>query len=276
MFSEVMAAHTLAVIAARSGGRPAETDGGPEPESLRSTVRRAARRSVWDGAVTGTSFVVGYPAALASLYLTQTYMVLAIAAAHGYDASDPVRAAEMLVIRGRCATTSEAVRSLSGAGRPRAVGAGELSSSWPSWRHPVASLRVAAGRLRRTPALDLVLGVMGVASFVVPLIGVPACAYGAARATRRLGVRATEFYAAGPAAPDAEATFTLPPAPTWRTAVLAATATVAVIAVGLILSEVWVGDGHHGLWRIGLAVLWVFVLVAHGRLAVLLWWRRSP
>lgn len=209
-------------------------------------------------------------------------MLLEIAAAHGHDPADPRRAAEVLVIRGRRRSVEEALESLAAACRPP----GDRRRSRPGGRlrqsvHAREVLQSGAARLRTTPALDLVLGAMSVASFVIPLIGVPACAYGAARATRRLGRRATEFYGSGsdasrwPALPP-DCTLTLPPAPTGRAVFASAVAVAATIALGLALSVLWVGDGHHGLWRVGLAVLWVLVLAAHARLGLLLWGRRPP
>ena len=269
--SELLALHGLTALAPALRRRPAGpvTDQAGTAEAVQAAVDRAARRAGRDGVITGTAFVVAYPAALGSLYLTQTLMVLEIAAAYGHDPTDPGRAAELLVIRGRHATLEQAAAALAAACSPRPV-ATPGGRSRPSRPAALAMMRTGAGRLRSTPVADLFLGIMGVASFVVPFVGVPACSYGARRATRRLGQRATQFYADGRPATGRTVELVLPEPPSFRAGLAAAAAVVVTILLGLVLSMIWVGDGHHGLWRIGLAVLWVFVLTAHIRLGLLL------
>lgn len=274
--AEVLALHAVSLVApgmgrvagSRASGRPLVDPCAVIERSIGVGCRRAAR----DGVITGTAFVAGYPAALASLYMTQAMMILEIAAVHGHDPAEPVRVAEMLVIRGRHATLREALDALAAAsGQDRPGDRGWITRRGrPALRHPAVWARGRLSDLRAVPVLDLVLAVMGVASFVIPFIGAPACSWAAARATRRLGQRADLFYAGGHSLPGCSVDFALPPAPSRRDEILATASVVAMVVIGLLLSSVWVGDGHQGLWRVGLVVLWVFVLGAYVRLGLVL------
>ncbi|MDE3205660.1 MAG: hypothetical protein KGQ66_15750 [Acidobacteriota bacterium] len=195
--------------------------------------------------------------------------LLQIAAAHGYDCTDPLRAAELLVIRGRHPTVEDASvalpraqnvepRARAGDPGPMVVGSCgglvEVGTGAPAGRicGRSGTRRGRSGQLRSA------------------VRGVPACSYGAARAARRLGRRANEFYSTDRMLSDRSPEFGLPAPPSIRAGLDAVGAVLVTILLGVVLSVLWVGNGHHGLWRIALAVLWALVLGAHIRLVLLL------
>src|ERR1700689_1847870 len=72
------------------------------PEQLaRAQVHSSTARARWVGSITGSSFYVGMPSALAVIYSEQLLVVLRIAAPFGHDPRSAARAPELLVIQGR-------------------------------------------------------------------------------------------------------------------------------------------------------------------------------
>jgi len=256
--------------------RRVESDQHSVEERGRRLVRRTVSLSRRDGAVTGTSFYFGMPAAVASTYVHQLLMVLEIAALHGRDPRDPVRAAELLVIQGRYRTVAAASEALSSVGSPR--------TKHPRrglWSALVAALRqvpliigVKLRSARSGGVVSMALTVIQIVSYLVPVLSIPVCAATSARSTRRLGKAAQEYYRPSPSPTEPAAplpTITFPPGrgPRARRLVnvtLAVSAFVAV-AVGLV----WVDVGHHRI-RVALWLAEVAVVIAFGRL----WWITRP
>ncbi len=227
--------------------------------------RRAIARARRDGAVTGTSFVVGMPAAMLSIYLNQLRVVLQIAALHGHDPCDPARAAEFLVVQGKYATVEEAAAVLA------AVPVHREREHQGVWKAAIATARqvpslvsLEVHKAKSAGWVNAALSVLGAVSFVVPVLGVPVCAAGSARTTRRLARSATEFYGGGPPERPASA-LALPDLTSgrdWRPLALGVLSLVAAAVV----TVVWIGGSHRQIARVGLGLIWVWVAFTYARL----------
>ena len=79
--------------------------------------------------ITGSSFYVGMLPAMAMIYFEQLNAVLRIAAVFGRDPSEPVRAAEILVVQGRYPTVAEAAGALRGGRTARGATSGRNRST---------------------------------------------------------------------------------------------------------------------------------------------------
>jgi hypothetical protein len=86
-------------------------------ELAQMAKRRHATLSRFGGAATGFGGIVTLLPDLAAAAWIQSRMVFFIAAAYGYDPYDPMRPAELLVIRGLYPTPEEARAALDGAGK---------------------------------------------------------------------------------------------------------------------------------------------------------------
>lgn len=128
--------------------------------------------------------------------------------------------------------------------------------------------------LRREHPIDAVLAVAQWASYLIPVVGIPACAAASARAARKLGGAAVAFYADSPALSDIDPGFTLPPRPSPRRRRGLVAAVVATAGALLVLVVVFSG-GLQGLRRHWLAtiVAELFLILTFGRL---LWTTRPP
>jgi hypothetical protein len=230
-------------------------------------ARRAIVQARRDGAVTGTSFVVGMPAALLSMYLNQLRVVLRIAALHGLDPTDPARAAEFLVLQGKHATVEDAAAVLA------AVPVHREREHQGIWRAGLSMVRevpslvsLQVHKARSAGWVNGALTVLGVISFVVPVLGVPVCAAGSARTTRRLTRSATKFYDEAGAPPACRAAaLALPDLTTgrdWRLLVVGGLSLVAAA----VATVIWIGGSHRRVAQVGLGLLWVWVAFTYARL----------
>jgi hypothetical protein len=247
-------------------------------QRARRVVRRAARVARSDGAVCGSSFYLGMPAAVIAIFCHQVVLVLQIAALFDVDPTDPARAAEVLVLKGRATSLENAAEALRAARSPSAGTA----------RPPLR--RVATQSLRQLPAMlglklrslkgqapiDAIVTVGQWASYLVPVVGMPACAISSARATKKLGADAIAFYshAQGGSTPGPDPGFTLPPRPSGRRR-RRLVAGVLATAVALVVLVVALSGGINGVeqhWLLtGLCEL--FLIATFGRL---LWTTRPP
>jgi hypothetical protein len=255
------------------------------PESrANSVVRRTTVVARRDGAVTGTSFYVGMPAAMASIYCHQLLMVLKIAALNGHDPADPARAAEMLVLRGRypdVGTAAEALATLGRHDRPAADRGTIGQVVRQSLRSVPGQVREKIAQARKKGPLAAVLAAVQLATYVVPFIGVPFWAASYARSTRQLGKKAVSFYSGShdtldppaPADRALEAAWArLPSLPRHLLAILAAVALVLTVLF-VAIARLFV---HHRGGRITLAFSGIFVLACYARLYYILRPDRSP
>jgi hypothetical protein len=187
------------------------------PEQLaREQVHSSAVRARWVGSITGSSFYVGMPSALAVIYCEQLLVALRIAAIFGHDPRSAARAPELLVIQGRYVTIEEAETAILFAGTGRndemKPAAGEDSRSL--FRQALSMIGLRLRNVRRP--IDVLILIAAVLSFVLPGVGIPFWAVTNARVTRRRGEDAIRFYTKHqPPAKSAEGV-TLFPEPTHR------------------------------------------------------------
>jgi hypothetical protein len=237
-------------------------------------ARRVLRRSVGvarrGGIVTGSSFYVGMAPAMAMIYLEQLAMVLRIAAVYGRDPSSPGRVAEILVVQGRHAGVPQAATALRSMGRQSSER--RLASDTRTVTEALRQLPSMVGlRLRRGSGrspFDLVVAGAQIASYFVPVVSIPVWAISNARATRRLGRAAIEFYRQPPSAAqvDIGALPTRPKRRTRRT--LIATVVPLGLALSVLVTLALTGSYAHHLRWVALALaeaslLLIFVRVIH-------------
>ena len=277
--SELAVLYTLpqfvAHVAAWRDVMAAEAGVTPE-QRARRMVRRAVSVARTDGAVSGSSFYLGMPAAVVSIFCHQTVLVLQIAALFGRDPADPARAAELLVLKGRAPSVDAAAAALREAWAPSASGAR------PPLRQVLTqSLRQLPGMiglklrsLRGQRPIDAVVAVGQWASYLLPVVGIPSCAISSARATRKLGADAIAFYANSPGGAGADLGFTLAPPPSGRRRRRLVAAVVSTAVALLILVVVFSGgvDGIRRHWLLT-ALCELFLIATFGRL---LWTTRPP
>ena len=177
----------------------AKAPAGREQHWEKQTIRSATGNARWGGFIVGSSFYVGMVPALAMIYCEQLGAMLRVAAIHGRDPTDPVRAAEILVLQGRYPTVAQAAAALRAAAsadhahRPRMTRTERLGALL----HAVPPMIGLQLRRMRNP-LDILLGAAEVASLFLPVISIPAWIYANSRATRRLGKAAVAFYGGTP------------------------------------------------------------------------------
>lgn len=257
-------------------------EGRDRPRSPTWTVRRSTSRARRDGAVTGSSFYIGMPAAMASIYCHQVLMILQLAALHGLDPRDPERAAEILVLRGRAPDLASARNTLAQLGRTAAERGAERQTVADTirteWHELPGRARKAIANARQQGLFNGIIRILGMVSYLVPVLGMPVWAASYARATRQLGKKALEFYGAGAGSgPDAAVSAGL--AAAWRRLPLlprhllvgiALIAGLLTAAALLLLRAVL----KHKSERIGLAFAGLFIATCYARL----WWilRREP
>jgi hypothetical protein len=187
------------------------------PEQLaREQVHSSTVQARWVGSITGSSFYVGMPSALAVIYCEQLLVVLRIAAIFGHDPQSAARAPELLVIQGRYVTIEEAEKSilLAGTGREGEVNPAASEDSRSLFRQALSMIGLRLRDVRRP--IDVLIIIVAVLSFALPGVGIPFWAVANARVTRRRGEDAIRFYKTQqPPAEDAVGV-TLLPEPTRR------------------------------------------------------------
>lgn len=155
-----------------------------EPRELaRMAKRRHASLARIGGATTGVGGFVTVVPDLALLAWIQSRMVFFIAAAHGFDPTDPMRPAELLVLGGLYESRELAREALDGAGRH--LGLAYVGSKLES-DDQLLGLRLA--RMVGKHAAGRVAGRM------IPFVAIAFNAAGNERDTRVLADRAIAFY----------------------------------------------------------------------------------
>lgn len=188
----------------------------PSEQLAHERVHSSTVRARWVGSITGSSFYVGMPSALAVIYCEQLLVVLRIAAIFGHDPRSAARAPELLVIQGRYATIEEAETAIlfAGAGRDDEIKpvAGEDSRSL--FRQALSMIGLRLRDVRRP--IDVLIIIAAVLSFVLPGVGIPFWAVANARVTRRRGEDAIRFYEQSQPLAEGAVGVTLFPEPTRR------------------------------------------------------------
>jgi hypothetical protein len=252
--------------------------GVPVEQATKRLIRRATSLARRDGAITGSSFYVGMPSAMAMIYCHRLLLVLRIAALYGREPADAARAAEMLVFQGRYADMETAAAALRRAGTAAASpdhhGFSIRTTVVQTVRQVPQMVGMRVQKVRRGRPWGVVISTATLASYLVPFVGVPAWAASNGRTTRQLGRAAVAYYAAHPEPPTPDPVV-LPTRPGPRARILL---TCAVIAAGVILgvaaAMIPLGTTHLEVPR------WVVIVLMELFLAVtfsrLLWITREP
>jgi hypothetical protein len=240
------------------------------PDDPRRTARRVLRRSTnvarRGGLITGSSFYVGMVPAMAMIYCEQLVIVLRIAAVFGRDPTDPVRAAEVLVIQGRYATLEEAAAALARAGADRGVRSSGADTAVRAIQQLPAMIGLRVRRVNWRSPIDVVVVGAEIASYLVPVISLPVWAYASARAMRRIGRSAIDFYGGDlPEPPVAPFTLLARPPPRTRRLVIASAVPLA-LALGVLFSFLPFGLVHPSVRWIGLVLGELALLLTFARL----------
>lgn len=245
--------------------RPSE----PPDRTARRVLRRSAGVARRGGLVTGSSFYVGMPPALAMIYCEQVVLVLRIAAAFGRDPTDPLRAAEYLYLQGRYPTARAAAKALDAALHP--VARPRHPPSFRSALQVVGQLPSMIGlhvlRFRKRSIVEKAIAVLEIASYFVPLLSLPIWAFANARSTRRLGRAAIDFYRQAPDESGGLPALVLPSRPDPRTRrLLIGTAVPLALAMGALFSFLPLGWFQHGIRWLGLAIGETVIALTFARL----------
>jgi hypothetical protein len=248
----------------RSHAKPLEP-----PDRLSTRVlRRSTHVARRGGLITGSSFYVGMLPAMAMIYCEQLVVVLRIAAVYGRDPCDPIRAAEILVVQGRYATVEEAaaVLQLVGASAGSRTRASDVGTALDVARQLPSMIGLRVRAFARSP-LDLLIAGAEVASYLVPVVSLPVWAFANARATRRLGRAAIDFYTQ----PTPERPFTtaivLPSRPSARSRrIFIASVLPLALALGVLFSLLPFAQLHQGLRWIGLVLGELALVLTFARL----------
>ncbi|MFE0648697.1 hypothetical protein ACFVZH_08950 [Streptomyces sp. NPDC059534] len=174
--------------------------------ALRALIVTRGRRAVTaEGAFVGGPFMLFIPVAFCGALLSQARMIFELAAAEGRDATDPERAAELLVLQGVYEDTAAARAALTAA--PSRTRRPETRGRWAALWGLVIRMARLLGLL--TPATDgpgKLVRIFQIAlsclvflvGLVAPLVWLPYLAVMYWRATTRLTGRATVFYVGSP------------------------------------------------------------------------------
>ncbi|MFJ8444401.1 hypothetical protein [Kitasatospora griseola] len=207
------AVHHLGRRAATSVARARqEHPGADEAELSAMVITRGRRVSQSEGTFVGGPFMVLVPFAFCAALLTQSRMVLELAAVTGREPAEGARAAELLVIQGVYPDEERAAAALeaAAAARPRAAPS-RIAALRTVVKRMARLLGVVAPRQRPVSAAFRVgqwvlLAVVFLVGLVAPLVWLPYLNYSYHRASQELGERARVYYrgenTAWPARPD--------------------------------------------------------------------------
>ncbi|WP_167573932.1 hypothetical protein [Kitasatospora cheerisanensis] len=180
-------------------------------------ITRGRRVSQSEGTFVGGPFMVLVPFAFCAALLTQSRMVLELAAVAGRDPTEGARAAELLVIQGVYPDEERAAAALAAAaaGRsgaaPSRLTALRLAALWTLVRRMARLLGLVTPRQRPVSIAVrvgqwAVLAVVFLIGLVAPLVWLPYLGHSYHRAGQELGERARAHYQGGstawPGPPD--------------------------------------------------------------------------
>jgi hypothetical protein len=265
-----------------------ESHPGADPGDLEAAViKHQTRMSMTEGAFVGGPFIVLLPVAFCAAMLAQAQMALELAALAGYAPDDEMRAADLLVIQGAYASTTEASAALAkltqdpnrheGKRLPRGTRI-SMVKRMAFLLGLVGSSDEKPSRLRSALQMALV-GAVFLVGLLLPLVWVPYMAYTFRKSGLQMGGRASAFYAERR---SEEAGVTVTKSPTVRIAmsagvvrIVALVALPIVVAVIALLAGADIGGGKWvsaGTFLI--AVSWLATLAWLGYR----WWgrRRAP
>jgi hypothetical protein len=256
---------------------------GDQGELDRMVIERQTRISMTEGAFVGGPFIVLIPVAFCAALLAQAQMALELAALAGYAPSDQMRAADLLVLQGAYASTTEASAALAKVARDTHSREGKRlpRGSRMSMIKRMAYMLGVIGsseekRSRMATAFQIALiTVVVLVGFVLPLIWVPVMGLAFRKSGIQMGERATEFYAQSR---TSEAGVTVRKAETVRIGMSAGLIRMALlillpiaVAVIALLTGTEIGGGEWvsaGILLIAVSALATIAWFAYR------WWRR--
>jgi hypothetical protein len=173
---------------------PSNHQGERAEQLARRATRASARTAAYGGAMLGSSFYVGMVPAAAMIYCDQLVTVLRVAALFGHDLTDPIRAADILVIQGRYHSIAEASQALlnAGAGSDIVVGQRRLSRLRTMLRELLAMIGLQVSRFKSP--VEFLVTTAEVIAFLIPIVSIPVWVVANMRTTERLGRKAIRFY----------------------------------------------------------------------------------
>ena len=262
--------------------RSAHPDADQE-ELDRMVIQHQTRLSMTEGAFVGGPFIVLIPVAFCAALLAQAQMALELAAIAGHAPSDQMRAADLLVMQGAYASTSEASAALAKVARDPTSREGKKlprGSRMNMIKRMAYMLGVIGSsdekRSRLRSLLEIaVVAVVVLVGLVLPLIWVPIMGLAFRKSGLQMGERATEFYAQGGAS---EAGVTVRKAETVRIGMSAGLIRMAALIllpiVAAVIALLTGADFGAGGWLTAL-----ILLIGVSALATLAWfayrrWRR--
>ncbi|MEU9045066.1 MULTISPECIES: hypothetical protein [unclassified Kitasatospora] len=163
-------------------------------------ITRGRRVSQSEGAFVGGPFMALVPLAFCSALLTQSRMMLELAAVAGREPTDGARAAELLVIQGVYQDEEQARAALEAAAATRTdTPPGRIAALWRVVKRMAYLLGVVTPEQRPTSTAArvgqwILLAVVLLIGLVAPLIWLPYLGYSYHRATQELGKRARAYY----------------------------------------------------------------------------------
>lgn len=234
--------------------------------AARRVLRRSASVARRGGLITGSSFYVGMVPAIAMLYCEQLVVVLRIAAVYGREPGDPLRAAEILVIQGRYATLEEAATALDRVQRPGDAGTAAGGTALRALGELPSMIGLRLRKANWRSPIDVLVTGAEIASYLVPVISLPVWAYASARAMRRVGRSAIDFYGGVPHERP-PMTVVLPPRPSSRTRTLLIGSVVPLaVVLGVLFYVFPFGVGHSALRVTGLIIGEIALVLTFARL----------
>jgi hypothetical protein len=261
--------------------------GADQGELQAAVIKHQTRVAMTEGAFVGGPFIVLLPVAFCAAMLAQAQMALELAALAGYAPDDEMRAADLLVIQGAYASTTEASAALAkltrdpkrreGKRLPRGTRI-SMAKRMAFMLGLLGSSDEKPSRLRSALQMGAV-GAVFLVGLVLPLVWVPYMAFAFRKSGLQMGGRASAFYAERK---SEEAGVTVTRSPTVRIGMsagvvrmLALIALPVVVAVVALLAGADIGGGKWvsaGTFLI--AVSWLATLAWLGYR----WWgrRRAP
>jgi hypothetical protein len=175
----------------------------PVEDLERRVVEHQTRVCIAEGAFVGGPFIVLIPVAFCAALLAQAQMAFELAAVHGYNATDQMRAADLLVIQEAYPSTDAAGAALAKVTEEPAVHKRlPPGTRWNMLKRMAYLLGLIGSS---DPDQSRLHGILNVAVLIVtflvglilPLVWVPYMAISMRRSSLRLGKKAMAFYSAG-------------------------------------------------------------------------------
>jgi hypothetical protein len=192
---EHLALWALKHLGPRAAAAAADSD-------LEGAIARQTRVTVVEGALVGGPFILLIPVAWCAALLAQAQMVFELAALAGLSATDELRAADLLVLQGAYASSSDAraaLRRVTTEPPGKKLPRGARIDLVRRMAYMLGLLGVSASKpsLFRTLMGWIFVGIVFVVGFVLPFVWVPYMAVWMRKSTRQLGERTTAYYASG-------------------------------------------------------------------------------